>query len=54
MSQKEHTAFFNYQPSILPALTASKSSSISFEGGAVRSDTTTMQIEEEINAGRSS
>ena len=34
--------------------TESKSSSTSFEGFGVRSETTTMQIDEKMNAGRSS
>ena len=38
----------------VPALTASKSSSISFEGAFVRSETTTMHILEKINAGNNS
>ena len=38
----------------LPARTASKSSSISFEGGAVTRETTTIQINEKMNAGNNS
>lgn len=41
-------------PETVPALTDSKSSSISFEGGAVIKDTTMMQTEEKINAGSNS
>ena len=46
--------FYEFQPSNLPVRTASKSSSTSLEGAAVSSDTTTMQIEEKMNAGSSS
>ena len=34
--------------------TASKSSSISFDGAFVKSDTTTIQIDEKMNAGNNS
>ena len=44
----------NFYQKVLPTLTASKSSSISFEGALVRSDTMTMHTEEKMNAGSSS
>ena len=48
---RAHPIFsFNY----LPDFTASKSASISAEGFFVRRETTTMQIAEKMNAGRSS
>ena len=60
-TQKKNGLNLNFKPflmilyySVIPVLTASKSSSSSFEGGAVNNDTTTMQIEEIINAGSSS
>lgn len=43
--------FFTYT---FPLLAASKSSRISSEGGAVRSETTTIKIEEIMKAGKSS
>ena len=44
--------FGEFYASVLPARTASKSSSISFDGALVRRETTTMQIAEKRNASK--
>ena len=52
--EETHSSVISAAYNYLPARTASKSSSISLEGGGVISDTTNIHKEEKINAGSNS